>query len=167
MYYFEEWPSLTREKLTPMFSSFLLSFHLLTQERFYKFIKDFNEVWLVVSIYLGALMLVVAILSFMNCKRRLKYRLEFTYSKSINWFRWVFWLVEALYLPLLANAAWAGNCQFFSKRAAVITTSCYSNKSNPDDYETNDIVYHWLLKVAAYYAILMAVVYNLILFYII
>jgi hypothetical protein len=167
MFYFEEWPSLTRQHLTPMFASWLLSFHLRSQEQYYIFIKDFNEIWVVTCIYLGALLVLIAILSYMNCKRRLKYRLEFTYSKSINWFRWVFWLVEALYLPVLANAAWAGNCSFFSKRAAVFTSKCYSNKTDPDDYESIDVLYHWLLKAAAYYAILMAVVYNLILLYII
>jgi len=53
-----------------------------------------------------------------------KYRLEFVHVSKINWFKWAFWLCEVVYIPLLANISWAGNCSFETKRKGVFIVEC-------------------------------------------
>lgn len=124
LWYYESWPSKTRDQLTPAFSLFLLSLYVPTQAHFYAFIQDFEMVWMTTAAYCGALLLLVLILSTMRCQKKLKYRMEFVYVDSCNWMRWMFMVLEFLYVPLLVNATWAGNCQFVTRRAALIVTEC-------------------------------------------
>jgi hypothetical protein len=91
---------------------------------YYKFIKDFKQVWIACSVYIGALFVILFVLTTLRCRKRLKYRMEFTYTDTINWFRWIFWGIEILYTPLLVNATWTGNCSFVTKREAIIVTEC-------------------------------------------
>ena len=162
LYYYENWPSKTRLLLTPMFSSILLSFHVVTQDMFYNFVTDFNQVWKATAAFIGSLIMVVIVLGTLRCKKRLNYRMEFTYTSKFNWYRWIYWTLEVLYLPLLVNATWCGNCSFVTKRAAVILTNC-----GRESEVLLDRVYYWLLKVGAIFALIIAILYNLTLFYLI
>lgn len=135
---------------------------MITQDRYYNFITSFDQVWLATCVYIGSLLLVVTLLATLRCRKRLKYRMEFTYTDTCNWFRWIYWTLELLYVPLLVNATWCGNCSFHTKRAAVILTDC--GRSSESQSER---AYSWLLKVAAIFALLVAILYNLTLFYLI
>ena len=118
--------------------------------------------WLATVVYIGALLFVVAILGTLRCRKRLKYRMEFTYTDSCNWFRWIYWTLELLYVPLLVNATWCGNCSFFTKRAAVVLTNCGRSSE-----AMSERAYYWLLKLAAIFALIVAILYNVTLFYLI
>ena len=162
LYYYEYWPSKTRDQLTPYFSLLLVAWYVPTQNHFYAFITDFDKVWLTTCIYVGALVLCLILLSSFRCQKKLKYRMEFVYVDSCNWMRWIFLALEILYVPLLVNATWAGNCQFMTKRAAVIVTECGKNSEIQ-----NEVWYYWGLKGGAIFALLTAVGYNMTLYYII
>ena len=129
---------------------------------FYEFITDFDQVWKATAAFIGALLFVMLMLTTLRCQPRLKYRMEFTYTNSCNWFRWIFWTLELLYVPLLVNATWCGNCSFVTKRAAVVLTDCGRNSEI-----LVDRVYYWLLKAGAIFALVIAVLYNMTLFYLI
>lgn len=127
IYYYEDWPTKTRDYGTPAFMTFLLSFHITTQDYYYEFMADFNKVLYTTAGFVCATILVGIALASMRCRKRLKYRMEFTYVDQCNWYRWIYWLLEILYVPLLVNATWCGNCSFYTKRAGLEITDCGRN----------------------------------------
>jgi hypothetical protein len=155
-------PSKTRELLTPGFSFMLISWYLPTQSRYYEFIQNTRQVWITCSAYILAMLLILALITILNCRKRLKYRMEFTYVDQCNWWRWIFWGVEVLYTPLLINATWTGNCSFYTSRPALQVTDCGLSSSEPAQKYTA-----WGLKAGAVFAIIVACLYNLVLFFII
>jgi hypothetical protein len=60
-------------------------------------------------IYLGVALAIVLFAVIMVAPKRFKYRLDYVYL-NVNWYKWLFWLCEWCYFPLLFNIAWVGNC---------------------------------------------------------
>lgn len=50
----------------------------------------------------------------LTCKKTLRYRLEFMYSNSCNVYRFYFWFMEIMFVPLLLNVSWPASCKFWS-----------------------------------------------------
>jgi len=89
---------------------------MYTQDGYYAFMQDFDKVLITTGVFIAATILLGIALLFLRSRKRLKYRMEFTYVNECNWFRWIYWLLELLYVPLLVNATWSGNCSFYTKR---------------------------------------------------
>ena len=70
-------------------------------------------------------------------------------------------MIEALYVSLLVNATWCGNSSFATQQHVTVLTIS-KNKNT-----TVDLVIYWALKAAAIFALIVAILYNLTLFYII
>merc|ERR1719266_1097894 len=88
-----------------------------------------------------------------NIQRRLRHRIENSYSKHINIFRVYWWICEALYLPLLVNVAWPATCNFRTEREAIELLDCKSR----------GWVSWSLMKVMLFFSYVWAVGYNLML----
>lgn len=123
--------------------------------------------WIATATFIGGLVIVLILVSTFRCRKRLKYRMEFTYVDSCNWFRWIYWLLEILYVPLLVNAAWCGNCQFVTQRKAFTVTTCYSHGTSENKRTDVQMLIYYALKVGVALAILWATLYNLTLLWII
>jgi hypothetical protein len=79
VYYYESWPSKTREFGTPYFMAILLSFYIPTENDLYMFMADFDKVVITTIVYVGATILLFILLASLSCPKRLRYRMEFTY----------------------------------------------------------------------------------------
>ena len=64
-------------------------------------------------------LLLVVIGTCLTCKKTLRYRLEFMYSNSCNVYRFYFWFMEIMFVPLLLNVSWPASCKFWSQRDAI------------------------------------------------
>mmetsp|Transcript_97756 Transcript_97756/g.134482 ORF Transcript_97756/g.134482 Transcript_97756/m.134482 type:complete len:235 (-) Transcript_97756:819-1523(-) len=154
IFYYEHWPSQTRDSLTGFFMFWNVSAHLWTQDMYYEFIQNFETIAYVTFIFFLALLVYIAFCMFFFCNKRLKFRLDHNFSKVCNIYRWGFWLTEILYIPFLINIAYAGTCTFQSARSAIEIAVC--TEQGP--------IIQWIMfgLVIATYTI--AVIYNLLLF---
>ena len=59
----------------------------------------------------------------LTCKKSLRYRLEFM-SNSCNIYRFYFWFMEIMFVPLLLNVSWPASCKFWSERDAITFIDC-------------------------------------------
>ena len=112
--------------------------------------QDFDLVkYVVAGTFLTNLLLLVIGL-ILTCKKTLRYRLEFL-SSGCNVYRFYFWFMELMYVPLLLNVSWPATCKFWSERDAVTFIDCT---------EDGDI-YFWSLKGILIAAYLLAFLYNI------
>ena len=110
--------------------------------------------YVVAGTFLLNLLLVVFSLV-LTCKKTLRYRLELQYENPCcNIYRFFFWLMEILLVPLLFNVSWPATCQFWSERDAIEFTDCT---------EDGDICY-WTLKGLMGGSYVMAILYCVQLF---
>lgn len=72
----------------------------------------------------------LALISLLVQQKTVKFRLENTYS-NVYWLKWLFWLVEISFVPLLFNISWYGNCKFTTDRQALTLADC------KNDFEGN------------------------------
>ena len=149
-FYYEQWPSNTRFYLTAMFSSFTGSLYIRDQSTFYYFMQDLRLLEYVVG---GAFLLNLFLFGLglcLTCKKTLRYRLEFMYSNSCNVYRFFFWILEILFVPLLLNVSWPASCKFWSQRDAITFLKCYEESP----------IHYWVIKGVMCASYLMALLYN-------
>lgn len=107
--YYEFWPSMVRMYITPLFTSFMLSFHILDQSQYYEIVQSkINVRWFCIY-FMAAMIGFYFIVLIITGIRKLVYRLEIIYTRVI-WYKWLFWLCELVMLPALFNVIWLGNC---------------------------------------------------------
>ena len=104
------------------------------------------------TLLLNVLLVIIGL--FLTCKKTLRYRLEFSYSKSCNIYRFYFWLMELMLIPLLLNVSWPASCKFWSERDAIEFVDCTEHGK----------AYYWALKGGMYGSYLLSFLYNAQLF---
>ena len=127
----------------------------MTQEAYYNFVQTFEDVRLWCLIYAGVFLVIALINIGLCCNKKTKYRMEFVHTKSCNWFRTIFWLFEFMYLPLILNIAWTGNCKFYSVRDAITLTECIP--------ESESTLWYYIMKGICAGAFVLAIGYNIVL----
>lgn len=128
--------------------------YIRSQEDFYAFMQDLKLLEYVVAATFLANVLLVIIGLVLTCKKTLRYRLEFVYDSCCNIYRFYFWMMEILFIPLLINVSWPASCKFWTERDAVYFIDC---KEDGD-------LYYWALKGIMAGSYLLALLYNLQLF---
>lgn len=150
-FYYEQWPSSTRKYMTVLFSAMTGSLYIKNQDEFYEFEMSFDLVKYVVFSTIALNLILVVIGLVLTWKRTLRYRLEFATNSRCNVYRFYFWLMEVLYVPLLLNVSWPAACKFWSEREAIQLTDC--NKEE-------DPVMYWVVKGMLCLAYLLNILYN-------
>lgn len=86
-----------------------------------------------------------------------KFRIQ-NEHKKINWYRWLFWIAEIAYVPILFNLSWSADCQFYTMRKSLTILPCSNNQY--------DKIW-FILKAQLIWSFLLGVTYNTVLLYII
>lgn len=120
--YYESWPTRYRSNMTWWFSIWIWDWNILSQENYYEVVQDAVKVRNACLGFLGAAVL-LGLVSLVVQQKTLKFRLENTYS-NVYWLKWLFWLVEISFVPLLFNISWYGNCTFVTNRDALKIADC-------------------------------------------
>ena len=79
---------------------------------------------MVVWIFGGFTVFIYILATFLGSVRKLKYRFDFVYERSCNFYRYFFWFLEILYVPLLFNVSFPATCRFFTEREAIEMANC-------------------------------------------
>ena len=152
VFYYEMWPSQLRHQATGMFTGFVLNFWIYSQDKFYGFMRDFDQVWYFLLCATGANLLFYGVsVGFLNA-RTIRFRIEknATRSSGCNFYRFWFWVMEIMMLPLLINVSWPATCNFWTARDAIELTDCK---------EKGELIY-WLMKCMKIFAFFCALGYN-------
>lgn len=154
--YYEFWPSRYREEMTWWFMLWGGHWYIWTQDMYYAYIEQASDVLKVTFCYLAASIIIFMGAFFLIVNKTFKFRLENVYTR-ICWYKWLFWLIEWLYFPLLFNTVWNANCKFHTEREAIIIADC--DKDIPGNHMTNVFFICMAISFA------MAALYNVILIY--
>jgi hypothetical protein len=107
---------------------------------------------------MAGLLGVLIISLFFIYAKLIRFVLEYN-LKFFCWYKWGFWFCEIVYLPLMFNIAWLGNCKFYSQRQAITITNCNEDKIYPNVWPNVMMVI-----LAVMFAIMLG--YNMVLLYI-
>ena len=125
LFYYEYYPSYARKYFTkPMMCVLGTVFHISDQDGYYKFMQDYDVMYNIIIIWTAITVVFYFSGWAVNIQRRLRHRIENSYSKHVNLFRVYWWICEALYLPLLVNVAWPATCNFRTEREAIELLDC-------------------------------------------
>lgn len=155
-FYYELWPASMRLWFTGMFSGFNFNFIITDQDKFYGFMQDFELVKIYILGGCAATAFFYGISICVLSARKLRFRIENKPRRKTccNFYRFWFWVMEIMMLPLLFNVAWPSTCNFWSAREAIALIDCK---------EDGDMIY-WIMKAIKTVAFLFALAYNAYLF---
>lgn len=80
-------------------------------------------------------------------------------TRCFNLYRWTFWLIELIHLPIVANLVWAGTCSFETIREGFK----YELVTFESIEELWGEPYKWFVLGAAIIGVIMGHVYNIVL----
>ena len=156
LFYYEYYPSYARKFFTtPMMLVLGTSFHIRDQEEYYDFMQSYDLMYKVILIWTGITAAFYITGWSVNIQRRLRFRIENSYSKYLNIFRIYWWICEIMYLPLLVNVAWPATCNFRTEREAIEELLI--------DCKSGGMLRWWLMKVMLTLSYVWALGYNVML----
>jgi len=154
IFYYEQWPSKTRINATRGGLGINGMAYIEDQAGYYAFMQDFQMVQYVVgaTILFNVFLMMIGLV--LTCKKTLRYRLEFKNTGCINIYRWYFWFMEIVFVPLIINVSWPGYCKFWTERDAL--------QFIPS--EEDGTIYYWAIKGCLAGSYILAALYNVQLF---
>ena len=151
--------------MTPWLTFFLLDFQIYSQWAFYQVITDDLWIFWTVMVWLGFILILSVYTCSISCSSKVKYRLSYL-PQTVNIYRWTFWTLEFLMIPVAFNLGWVGTCTFKTERHGVQLATC--NMTAPEVpwrltkfWDENwGFSYQWILFVFSFVGYGAALVYN-------
>lgn len=146
---FETFPSAIREQWSHLFFFLSGSLHfMIGQDYYYEVIQSLTQVIGNLIGYGVALVLTLTLGFIILLNKKANYRL-FKLTKRAYTFKWLAWLAEALFFPLLINLVEFGTCKFASNKRAVTVVQCQNQL--PHGYTVTLVISYGSIAIGLVY----------------